>query len=119
MIFRDLGAKWESIRELLGLAEAIVTIDTSAESARRAVRLMGAVAHCLEIIGGALLSFDPPRQERALTRAEAILGQATADAWREGQAMSWEEAVAYALESCDTEQLALVERSVSGTGSEL
>ncbi len=65
----------------------------------RATRLLGAVERLGESIGTALAPAEHVEHERCLALARAALGEsAFAAAWAAGQAMTWDEAVAYALE---------------------
>ncbi len=71
--------------------------------AQRAVRLLGAAEDFRDSIGAALAPADEvPRHAQAIAAArDALSYTAFDDAWAKGQAMSWEEAVAYALEEED------------------
>jgi predicted ATPase/DNA-binding SARP family transcriptional activator len=66
---------------------------------RRAVQLFAATGRLMEIFGISLDPVDQDDYERDVALARAQLGEEDfATAWAEGQAMSLEEAIAYALE---------------------
>ena len=82
-----------------GLASVIGTTGTRVEDARRAARLLGAAAAHIERSGTKLAQTDRDDIEWAIATVRRKLDEATWQAaWAEGQAMSLEQAVAYALE---------------------
>jgi tetratricopeptide (TPR) repeat protein len=82
----------------LGAELPVLKTDAAASASRRAARLLGAAEALREAIGA-----PPPRREdeeyrRAVSWAREVLeAGAFAAAWAEGQAMTFEDAVAYAL----------------------
>jgi predicted ATPase/DNA-binding SARP family transcriptional activator len=84
----------------------IHTLDSAGHLAQRqensalAVRLLGATAALREAIGEALHTVERAEYEGSLAAARTALGEeAFAAAWSEGQAMTLEQAIAYALET--------------------
>jgi tetratricopeptide (TPR) repeat protein len=66
----------------------------------RAARLLGAAAALREEIGTPVPAVERADYDQALAQARDQLGPAAFEAaWAEGQAMNWEQAVAYALEN--------------------
>jgi hypothetical protein len=64
----------------------------------RAVRLLGALERMLETIGSRLTPADRDHYDPVYAAARSQLNEAAwAAAWAEGQAMTMEEAIAYAL----------------------
>ena len=64
-----------------------------------AVRLLGAAARILDELAFSLWPHDRARLEELVTALRASLGEdAFAAAWAEGEAVSLDEAVAYAME---------------------
>jgi hypothetical protein len=101
-ILQELGARWEMVITMVWLAEATRVIEGTPEAARRAVRVNAAAASLLASFGGRLAPVHQSQVGRTLAAAQLLLGeQATASAWAEGQAMSAQDAVAYALEIGD------------------
>ena len=103
-LHRELGNKRGMAYSLEGLASVVATAPGIAPDAlARAVRHLGAAAALRTAIGTALEPYDRARYERTVTGIRANLGAAAfAVAWTEGQAMTTEQAVAYALENRDT-----------------
>ena len=93
-IFRDLGDP-AIVWSLAGLG-SVAALD---EEPERAARLWGAVAALREKTGKRAAPASRATYERAVDTARAQLGDAFfAAAWAEGQAMTLEQAIAYALE---------------------
>jgi predicted ATPase/DNA-binding XRE family transcriptional regulator len=91
----ELGYKVGIAMSLAGLGE--VTADTG--QPRRGTRLMGASEGLYESIGGVMEASDRIPYDRALASARSQLGDEDFEtAWQEGQAMSLEQAIEYALE---------------------
>jgi predicted ATPase/DNA-binding SARP family transcriptional activator len=68
----------------------------------RAARLLGAAAALREVLHTRLYPVDQPDYERSVAMVRAQLDEATfAAAWAEGQAMTIEQAIGYALNSSD------------------
>ena len=75
------------------------------ESPSRAARIWAAAERLREEIGVPLRSFDRANYEDALVAARAALGDdAFERAWREGRAMTLEDAVRYALDGRTTSE---------------
>jgi hypothetical protein len=95
-IFRELGDKGgiaQSLESLAGLAAVW------GRGLERAARLWGAAAALREAIGAPLPPSEREKYEREVGAARAALGEeAFASAWAEGEAMTLEQAIAYALE---------------------
>lgn len=92
----------QRLKELRGVAyslEALAAL-TLAETSdtERAVRLCSAAAALRETIEASLPPVDRIRSEKTLTALHAVLGEdAFATAWIEGQVLTLEQAIAYAL----------------------
>lgn len=109
-----LGFKFGNKRDLgnsLGCLAAVI-VEEGRDKAEQAVRLAAAGETQLQAIG--ITEREPLEDDllkRTVATARAALGEARfAEVWAEGQAMTLEEAVAYALEEADKEQ----EDAVSG-----
>jgi tetratricopeptide (TPR) repeat protein len=86
------GAAASCLEELAGVASAQCLPE-------RAARLLGAVEGCRKASGATSPCFDCSEHERRVAAARGALGEeAFAAAWTAGQAMSAEQALAYALE---------------------
>jgi predicted ATPase len=93
-IFRDLSDK-EGIRICL---EDMARLELSRGSALQATVLWAGVAAMREMMGLTLEPAEQPRYESGLDRARTLLGAESFEkAWQEGQAMSVEQAIEYAL----------------------
>ena len=93
-IQRDIGNKSGIAGSLAGLGEAAIEIGQSQKGAE----LLGASQDLLEAIGAVLEVSERIPFERAIASALSQLGEeAFEKAWREGQAMSQEQAIQYAL----------------------
>ena len=81
--------------------EALAAIASSRGEAERCALLLGAAEALLEEVGARVHNYyvpDPSLQERAVAEARAALGDATFEEARErGQAMTFDQAVEYAL----------------------
>lgn len=78
--------------------EGLAGIACSLRRSARAVRLYGAAEALRRAIGAPLPSSEHPAHERDASTLQAELGEnAFADAWAEGQAMTPEQAIEYAL----------------------
>jgi hypothetical protein len=68
----------------------------------RAARLYGAADSLRQYLGAPLLPGDRPRHERYLAAARSLINEAVWEAaWEEGQAMTREAAISYALEGAE------------------
>jgi adenylate cyclase len=93
ILFRDLGARQEIVVALIGLAAA-----TGPAASRYAVRLIAAAMALLAAIDSAIEPGDQMRADAVVADAHARLGaDGVREAWAQGQAMAWQDAVAYAL----------------------
>jgi hypothetical protein len=103
---RDLGDRWLAVHALevyagLAAARGVWRAD-AAGAGRRAVRLFGAVEVERETLGAPTLPIYQAQYQRGVAAAHALLDVATfAAAWAEGQAMTLEQAIAYALSEGD------------------
>jgi non-specific serine/threonine protein kinase len=108
----DYAAAWENHAESLkirreladrrGIAfslEGIAILAAARQRVERAARLFGAARALRKTIGLPLAPVDRADYEHGLALARAGLREeAFEQAWSEGRAMTWEQAVAYALE---------------------
>jgi predicted ATPase/class 3 adenylate cyclase len=96
--FREGGDQVNIVEVLEGLAGAA----GMQGKGERAARLYAAAQALRETIGAPLLPGDRPRYERHVAAARSGVERAAWEAaWEEGQTMSAEEAIAYALEEDD------------------
>ena len=92
---RELGDKLDLARSLVGLA----SVACVAEQPERAARLFGAAEALYDAIGARQALHYSIHRERTVARVRAQLGEARfTAAWAEGQAMTPEQAIAYALD---------------------
>jgi predicted ATPase/DNA-binding CsgD family transcriptional regulator len=95
-IWRELGDHWRISRSLIDLAD-VASADHHYE---HAARLLGAAHGINESIGASESFVDDSARQRAMKLASEQLDAETfAERWATGQMMSWEEAVALAIES--------------------
>ena len=67
--------------------------------AERGARMLGAVEAMYENMGAQIFADEQDEYDHNIATASTLLGkEAFAEAWAEGRAMSWEQAIAYALE---------------------
>ena len=103
----DCAAAWEAERESLclfqklkdqeGLAASLRILSAQSEGAK-AARLGGAAEVLRQTLGAPLLPFEQEEHEQQITRVRSVLGNDLFTAsWAEGRALSWEQAVDYAL----------------------
>ncbi len=100
------GIEWsEQTKDKANLAyflEALAAVKTFGGEAERCALLLGAAEALLEEVGASMYNFyvpDRSLQELAVAEARAVLGDAVFEEARErGRAMTFEQAVAYALE---------------------
>jgi predicted ATPase/DNA-binding SARP family transcriptional activator len=103
-LYREIMPHRQSRDDRWGIAQTLVAYAGLAGQQRqweRAVRLLGAAEGVAQAQGLSLsvTAASPALCQRTMDHARAALGEATfAAAWAAGQAMSLEEAVAYALE---------------------
>ena len=89
---KHLVLKVDSLAYLASVSEAL-------DRLKRAARLFGAVESLYATYGFSIQALDLPEWERSRARVREQLDEATFDAlWAEGQAMSLEQPIAYALE---------------------
>ncbi len=94
-IWSELGDNWRMTRVLVDLAD----VASAHEQYERAVRLLGAADALNEPLGVSESFTDDSARLRALTPAvERLDPGAFADAWAVGRAMSWDDAIAEAIE---------------------
>jgi predicted ATPase/DNA-binding XRE family transcriptional regulator len=93
-LYRDIGHKVG----ISGCLDDLAVVAVALREGERAVRLLAAAEAIRSAIGASLPSPRLVVRERTIASARAMLGeQAFAAAWAEGQAMSLERAVEYAL----------------------
>jgi tetratricopeptide (TPR) repeat protein len=94
-IRRELGDK----KGIAYSLEAFASLAAKEQTAERSARLWGAAAALREALGSPLSPHEHERYDREVGAARETLGaNAFAAAWEEGRAMSWEQAVFYAME---------------------
>jgi non-specific serine/threonine protein kinase len=92
--FGALGHQWDCAAGI----EAVAAVADARGSAPRAVRLWGAATAIRARISAPLPPVERPRRDAALARLHTTLGATLyAAAWAEGEAMTLEQAIAYAL----------------------
>jgi predicted ATPase/class 3 adenylate cyclase len=95
-IRRELGDR-QGIAESL---DGVANLARQEQQPLRAVRLWGAAASLREAIGLPRSPREQERYEREMAQARAAPGEdGFTTAWEEGRAMTWEQAVDYALET--------------------
>ena len=78
---------------------ALAVLNIAKDNVERAARLLGASEHSYNLIQFQYTPAERDEHDQAIAAARAALGEeAFAEAWAEGQAMTPEEAIAYALE---------------------
>ncbi|MGH3144909.1 MAG: ATP-binding protein, partial [Rubrobacter sp.] len=86
---------------LAHLLEALAAVASTRGEALRSAVLLGAVETSLRVVGAPVYNYyvpDPALRERAVAESRAALGESTFEqAWTQGEAMTFEEAVDYAL----------------------
>jgi predicted ATPase/DNA-binding transcriptional regulator YiaG len=94
-LHRELNDPWTIARYLPVLAGAVFGLGDPARSAH----LFGAAAALRERLGGTLPLTFQSSHDRTVAAVRSVLGEQTFEqAWSAGQSMSWNAAVAYALE---------------------
>jgi non-specific serine/threonine protein kinase len=97
--FRDVGNRDGIAFTMELFAGLTVREEHGSAAAARAARLFGAANALREAIGSPLAPFDQPTYDDDVQAARARLdNDAWESAWAEGQAMTLEQAIAYALE---------------------
>ena len=95
VLYRELGDRQGMAYSLERLAGVLL----AQKDTRKAVRLWGAAHSLRERIGAPLSTIEREKDAPQRMQARSALGETDhAAAWEEGQAMPWEQAVAYALE---------------------
>ena len=103
-MFQEYGDMIGIVSYLEGMAE-VAGIDGQPE---RLVRLFGAVAPLQTRFGVLPYPAEQVAYERQLLAARAQLGEGAYDvAWAAGQAMTLEQAISYALEGSDGDEVSL------------
>jgi non-specific serine/threonine protein kinase len=93
---RRIGPIWQKANVLMGLAG----VDAAEGQARRAARLLGTADKLLEAGASYWDAAERRYIERAVANAVTRMGETEfADAYAEGQAMTFEQAAAYAMET--------------------
>ncbi|MCW5851389.1 MAG: tetratricopeptide repeat protein [Anaerolineae bacterium] len=98
-LFRDLGSLQHVAGSLIGLARASQAADPTADASRYALRLCGAAANLFETLGSQPLPIQGALSDQV--RAESALYLSAAEvqaAWDAGHAMTWPDAISYALD---------------------
>jgi tetratricopeptide (TPR) repeat protein len=115
MAFQEFGDKQNIVRRIEALAAASAKVQGQAVmAAGRAARLFGAASALRDAIGMHLSPVDRSLYEPYLAAAHGELGEtAFAAAWAEGQALTLEQAIAYALEGSDIDSVALIGTAAS------
>jgi predicted ATPase/transcriptional regulator with XRE-family HTH domain len=91
--FRQSGYLWH----LPGVLEGFASLAARQFQAERAMILAGAAVAIRERIGSPISPFKKPRFDQAVGRACRELGDAALIAWERGQALTPEQAIAFAL----------------------
>jgi non-specific serine/threonine protein kinase len=95
ILFCDSEARWGKVRAL----ERFANLAMAQGQATRAVRLLGAADTAREVAGSPLPPSEREEQDGIIAAARSALEEgAFAVLWAEGQAMSLEQAIEYALE---------------------
>ena len=96
-----LSAETRDRAHLAHCLEGLAAVAGARGEAERAARLFGAAEAFLEVVGGPVYSYyrpDRARRAHLIAAGRTALGEpAFAAAWEEGRALTFEEAVAYAL----------------------
>ncbi len=99
-LIRQVGDKKLAADCLVGVAG----IAGARGDAAKVARLLGVVDVLLDFVGSQLEKIERAEYDRSVTAARAQLGEEEfAKVWAEGQAMSFEQAIAYALENTNSE----------------
>jgi predicted ATPase len=97
-----LSGQTKDRANLAHFLDALAAIASSQGEAERCTLLLGAAEALLEELGARVYNFyqpDPSLRERAVAEARAVLGESAFEGARErGRAMTFEQAVKYALE---------------------
>jgi non-specific serine/threonine protein kinase len=102
VLCEDLGVPTDVVQELLALAGSLGALGEPL----RAAHLFGAALAYLHSSGTLIDPSDQPEHDRNMALVRAQLGEAAFDAaWAEGQAMTFEQAVAYAQTAFDSDDL--------------
>ena len=101
----ELSTQTKDRANLAHFLSALAAVEAFRGRAERSALLLGAADALLQEVGAPVYNFyspDPSLQERAVNEARADLGDAAFEEAREqGQAMTFEQAVEYALEDDD------------------
>jgi tetratricopeptide (TPR) repeat protein len=96
---QELGDKGGMAAGLEDMARVVIASGTTAHILERAIQLCGAASALRAAIGAPLSVPGRAEQERTVGALRTALGKAAYEAaWAEGQAISLEQAIAYALE---------------------
>ena len=97
-VFQRLGDRRGIGWHLVGMAG----VEVEQGRAEHAARLLGAAAAVQEAIGAPLAAWLHRDHDRTVEQTQALLGESTfATLWAQGQAMTLEQAVEYALKDGD------------------
>jgi predicted ATPase/DNA-binding CsgD family transcriptional regulator len=103
VLCQELGVPTDVVQELLALAGSLGALGEPL----RAARLFGAAQAYLQSSGTLIDPSDQPEHDRNMALVRAQLGEAAFDAaWAAGQAMTFEQAVAYAQTAFEVNGLA-------------
>ena len=112
----SLSLRW-ALRNTAGCAwclEGLAQIAGALGHTVRAARLWGAAEALRTRIGASLSPAERSRHDGCVAATRARLDAATFEAaWAEGQAMTLEQAIAYALEGSDIDSVALIGTAAS------
>lgn len=108
---QELGVPTDVIQELLALAGSLGALGEPL----RAARLFGAAHAFLQRSGTLIDPSDQPEHDRNMAFVRAQLGDAAFDAaWAQGQAMSFDQAVAYAQSAFDADSPPALQPQLAG-----
>jgi non-specific serine/threonine protein kinase len=100
VLCQDLGVQTDVIQELLALAGSLAALGEPL----RAAHLLGAAHAFLQRSGTLIDPSDQPEHDRNMAFVHAQLGEAAFEAaWADGQAMTFDQAVAYAQTVFDSD----------------
>jgi non-specific serine/threonine protein kinase len=102
----ELSEQTKDRANLVYFLEALAAVKAFSGGTQRCALLLGAAEALLEEVGACVYNFyqpDPSLRQRAIAEACVVLGDAAFEEARaEGRAMTFEQAVAYALEEDET-----------------
>jgi predicted ATPase/class 3 adenylate cyclase len=105
-LFRESLSHLRELNDPVNIAECLegfAGVAGAQGQGKRTARLYGIAESLRESLGTPLLPGDRPRYERHLSLARSLLDEVSwKQAWKEGRAMKFEEAISYALEEGDS-----------------